>query len=151
MADEGPPKWAKLSAKKGENTEKNVANFINYKGGSVKPKKVIEWFQSQTPNPRPKLRRRANTDFGLPRTGDRANMRRRHTLVTPDVEHTLCEYESIPGTRENYCYVLRSDSDSLIYRRYFCTSCEKCLVEKDFEHCTNKSCGSWKNYTFKKK
>ena len=81
-------------------------------------------------------------------TGDRSKLRQRYTIVTLDVEHTVSEYVSIPGTRENYFYVMYSDSDVVHYRRYFCTSCNSCLLNRDFLNCTNKSCGSWKNYTF---
>ena len=50
----------------------------------------------------------------------------RYTEITPPVEHHFSRFESIPGTRENYCYFFKPGMAHFYYRKYFCMSCVNC-------------------------
>ena len=50
----------------------------------------------------PKLTDYMNETFSKPTHGDRVNMERRTTILTPSVKHTISEWKSLYSTRQNY-------------------------------------------------
>ena len=88
---------------------------------------------------------------------DYSNIRKRYTMVTEPVLHTLSEYKSIAGTRSNYCYMLKPGNDYLMFRRYLCRSCENCrlMLTDPFTgsvKCSREEkCGKWKKGKYVKK
>ena len=75
----------------------------------------------------------------------------RVTLVVPPVIHILSEYESIPGTTCNFCFLIDPINPEGIYvRRYWCGHCSACK-KLDFLGCTREECGQWNFNLFKLK
>ena len=70
--------------------------------------------------------------------------------MTPSVVHNLSDYQSIKGVRSHYCYLIIPNSPFIWFRRYTCTTCNKCKA-LDFLNCVNKRCGKWKKAYLKKK
>ena len=68
-----------------------------------------------------------NFTFSKSTHPDRINgYQSRFTEITPPVEHHFSRFESIPGTRENYCYFFKPGMAHFYYRKYFCMSCVNC-------------------------
>ena len=71
----------------------------------------------------------------------------RRTIVTPPAEHYYSRYETIPGTKKAYAFLLIPGKYGVYYRRYICVSCNFCK-KLDFLKCTNNYCGTWKFFAF---
>ena len=50
----------------------------------------------------------------------------RLTIVAPSVEHIYSRYDSIPGTKKSYAFLLIPNSGGVWYRRYVSFSCDAC-------------------------
>ncbi len=66
---------------------------------------------------------------------------------TISVKHELTPWESLEGTKSNYCFLLVPGKDGVKYRRYVYLSCSNCRDLK-FLQCTNAYCGPWKQGYF---
>ena len=73
------------------------------------------------------------------------------------LKHHFSHFESIPGTRENYCYLFKPGVDHFYYRKYLCMSCVNCENFKTDPLTGKIKClreektGSWKKGVFKRK
>ena len=97
-----------------------------------------------------------NEVLGKPKfTRKESLLKKRTTIVTPPVEHTLSEYNSVPGSSVQYCYIIKPNRDDCWYRRYSCVSCAKCkalqFVKPGKPVCDNVYCGEFKPLRFKRK